>query len=177
MGCGSKILGAVALAVLVSVGASAAADYLVSPKPLAKNVFVVDASAAPAATTAAPKGPAAIAPLLATADVATGKKIASVCAACHSFGKGEAAKVGPNLYGVVGGPHAHMAGFAYSDAMKALHDKTWTFDELNQFLYSPRDHIAGTKMTFAGIKKDADRANVIAYLRSLADKPVALPKE
>ena len=87
---------------------------------------------------AAPAGPASITPLLAGASIEAGQKYARVCGTCHSFGKGEAARIGPNLWGVVGGPHAHMPGFDYSDGMAALHDKPWTVDALNTFLYSPR---------------------------------------
>jgi cytochrome c len=108
--------------------------------------------------------------------VAAGQKYARVCGTCHSLGKGEAAKIGPNLYGVVGGPHAHMAGFDYSDAMKAMASQIWDFAELNEFLYNPRQHMPGTKMSFAGIKSDTDRANVIAWLNTQSDKPLPLPK-
>jgi cytochrome c len=175
----NKAIAAVILAlVLIWVGGKVA-DVFVSPKPLEKNAYVVDTSAitSPASPTAAaaPAGPAPIEPLLATADVAAGEKTARVCGTCHSFGKGEAAKMGPNLYGIIGLKHAHMEGFDYSAAMKALSDKPWTFAELNEFLYSPRQHIPGTKMTFAGIKNDQDRANVIAWLRTLSDSPVPLP--
>ena len=114
--------------------------------------------------------------MLASASVAAGEKTAHVCGTCHSFGKGEAAKMGPNLYGIIGAKHAHMEGFSYSDALKALSDKTWTYDELNHFLYNPRNYITGTKMGFAGLKNDSDRANVIAWLRTLADNPQPLPK-
>jgi cytochrome c len=174
----NKIAAAIILALVLAWVAGTLAESLVSPKPLAKNAFVVDTSAVASASTttaATPQGPAPIGPLLAVADADAGQKTAKVCATCHSFGKGEPAKMGPNLYGIVGLMHAHMEGFSYSDAMKALHDKPWTFEELNEFLYSPRTHIPGTKMSFAGIKSDSDRANVIAWLRTLSDSPVALP--
>jgi len=115
--------------------------------------------------------------LLATADVAKGQGIAKVCAACHSFGKGEPARVGPNLWGIVGAKHAHSEGFAYSDGLKAMHDKTWTLAELNTFLWNPKKYVAGTKMTYAGMKKPEDRAAILAWLRTQADSPVALPSE
>ena len=92
------------------------------------------------------------------------------CVACHSFNKGGAAGIGPNLYGVVGGPHAHMVGYAYSAALKA---KTgpWTLEALNAWLTKPAAYAPGTKMSFAGIPQAATRADVIAYLRSNADNP------
>ena len=174
----NKILAALLVALALAWIAGTMSDSLVSPKMLEKNVLVVDTGAVAASSSASaePQGPAPIEPLLVKADADAGQKTARVCGTCHSFGKGEAAKMGPNLYGIIGSPHAHMAGFAYSDAMKAMADKTWTFAELNEFLYSPRTHFPGTKMSFAGIKNDQDRANVIAWLRTLADSPVALPK-
>jgi cytochrome c len=163
----NKVLAAILLAMLIAMVTGFIAHKMVAPEKLAKNVYVVEGVPAAGDTSgaaAAPKGPAPIEPLMAKANVEAGQKYARVCGTCHSFGKGEAAMIGPNLYGVVGGPHAHMAGYDYSDAMKAMHDKQWTVDELNEFLYNPRGHVPGTKMTFAGIKNDQDRANVIAWL-------------
>ena len=174
----NKIMAAVLLAVLVAMLSGFVAHKLVSPEKLEKNAYVVEGMGKAEAPVAAeaPKGPADIEPLLASASVEAGQKAGRVCATCHSFGKGEAAKIGPNLYAIVGSKHAHMEGFSYSDAMKALHDKEWDYAELNKFIHNPREYIPGTKMTFAGIKNDAERANVIAWLRTLADTPVALPK-
>ena len=128
-----------------------------------------------AETAAAPSGPAPIGPLLASADPAAGQAASKACAACHSFDKGGANKVGPNLYGIVGAKHGHIDGFAYSDAIKGKAGP-WNYDELNKFLYDPKAYAPGTKMTFAGLKKDQERANVIAYLRSLSDNPAPLPQ-
>ena len=119
--------------------------------------------------------PAPIAPLLASADPAAGQATARVCLSCHTFEKGAPAKVGPNLWGIVGAPHAHAQGFAYSKAI-AGKQGPWTYEELNHFLYSPKDYAPGTKMSFAGLRKDKDRANVIAFLRTLSDSPEPLPQ-
>lgn len=174
----NKIFGAVLLAGLIAMLAGFASKVLVHSKPLEKSVYVVatpEGASAPADKGAAPAGPAPIAPLLAAASPDAGQKVAKACAACHSFDKGGAAKVGPNLYGVVGGPKGHMQGFGYSDALVKT-GGSWSYDELNKFLYDPKAYAPGTKMTFAGLKKDDDRAAVIAYLRSLADSPQPLPQ-
>ncbi len=172
----NKILGAVLLAGLVAMLAGFTAGKIMTPEPLTENVYkvegVVTAStgAAPAAAVLEP-----ISALLASADLAKGEAGAKACAACHSFDKGGANKVGPNLWNVVGGKHAHIEGFTYSAAMKALSDKDWDYESLNAFLAKPSAAIKGTKMAFAGIKNAQDRANLIAWLRTKADSPVALP--
>jgi len=174
----NKIFAAILIALLVAWVGGFVADKLVHAEMPEKNSYVVEGvNAAPAATTAeAPKGPAPIAPLLKTASVEAGQKAARVCGTCHSFGKGEPAKIGPNLYGIVGAKHAHMAGYDYSEALKAMAGHEWDYDELNEFIYNPRQHVVGTKMSFAGLKNDQERANVIAWLRTLADSPVPLPE-
>jgi cytochrome c len=137
-------------------------------------------AAAPAAGgggEAKPAGPGPIEPLLASANVQDGDQYAHrICVACHTFDKGGKPGVGPNLYGVVGGPHDHEQGFNYSPAMEKFKGQPWTFDALNHWLYKPSTYAPGTRMSFAGITSDKQRADVIAYLRSLADNPVPLPK-
>jgi cytochrome c len=116
-----------------------------------------------------------VAPLLAAADQAAGAAYAkNACGACHSFNDGGKAGIGPNLYGVVGGPFNHMQGFNYSNTLKAKQG-TWSFDALNQWLYKPAAFAPGTRMTFAGINDSRQRANVILYLRSLSASPIPLP--
>ena len=128
---------------------------------------------------AAPAAPAAlepIGPLLANANAQNGQTIMTrQCAACHTWTEGGRNAVGPNLYGVVGGPHAHRDDFNYSPAMKALHDKTWDYEALNAFLNRPAGAVPGTRMAFAGINQAQGRADVIAYLRTLAANPQPLP--
>jgi cytochrome c len=97
------------------------------------------------------------------------------CAACHTFEKNGPNRVGPNLYGIVGDHKGEgRGGFNFSAAMKAK-GGTWTDQDLNQFITSPKGFVPGTAMGFAGITKDSERADVIAYLHTLSDKPVPLP--
>jgi len=112
--------------------------------------------------------------LLANADIAKGEQSAKVCATCHSFVKGGANAIGPGLWDVVNHDKGAHAGFAYSDALKNM-DGTWSYASLNKFLWKPKAYVEGTKMNFVGLKKPEDRANVIAYLRTLSDSPAGLP--
>jgi cytochrome c len=122
---------------------------------------------------AAPSEP--IEKLLQTASVEKGAGAAKKCAACHTFEKGGPNRVGPNLFGVINEKKGEgRAGFNFSAAMKGK-GGTWTFDDMNKFLANPKGFIPGTAMGFAGITKDSERADVIAYLATLADKPVPLP--
>jgi len=174
----NKIFGAILLALLIGTLSGFIAEVLVHPKALEKPAYViaVPETAGKTEAASAPTGaPAAIGPLLAKADPAAGQTASKACAACHSFNKGEAGKVGPNLYGLVGGPKAHVQGFGYSEAL-AKKGGNWDYEELSQFLHDPKGYAPGTKMTFAGIKKDQERANIIAYLRSLHDSPPPLPQ-
>ena len=125
---------------------------------------------------AAPSGWTSSVPLIAKADIDAGKSKANECSACHSFNKGEPDKIGPNLYNVVNSSFGYDKNFSYSDALKTMGSKRWTYDALDNFLFSPADFAPGTKMPYAGIKDAQDRANVIAYLRTLSDKPAPLPK-
>ena len=153
-------------------------DTLVRETPLEKSVLNI--ATAPTAPTgggeAKPAGPAPIAPLLASADPKGGDQFAhKICIACHTFDKGGKPGVGPNLYGIVGAPHDHEEGFNYSPAMEKFKGQPWTYDALNEWLYKPSAYAPGTRMTFAGITSDKQRADVIAYLRSLSDSPQPLP--
>ncbi|MGQ3229398.1 MAG: c-type cytochrome [Blastomonas fulva] len=115
-----------------------------------------------------------IATLLASADVAKGEKVFAKCSSCHSINSGGANGIGPNLYGVMGKPHASVAGFAYSDALKSK-SGPWTFEEMNKWLTSPKAYADGTKMSFAGLGKAEDRANLMAWMNTQTGSPLPLP--
>jgi len=158
------------------------ADKLVHPQMLAKNVYQVAGSAPEASASgapAAPAGPEPIGPLLASASADAGKSDVKVCTACHTFDKGQPNRIGPNLYGVVGvGIAEGRDNYDFSSALKtAGTGKTWTPDLLNQWLFKPQDFAKGTKMTYAGMAKTKDRADVIDYLNSLSDSPKPLAAE
>ena len=112
--------------------------------------------------------------VLPAADVAAGKTLITKCEQCHDITKGGPNKIGPNLFGVVDRPRASHEGFAYSSAMKGK-PGNWTYDELFKFIKAPGVDIPGTKMSFAGLRSEKDRINLIAYLRSNADAPAAIP--
>ena len=112
--------------------------------------------------------------VLPTADVAAGKTASVKCEQCHDLTKGGPNKIGPNLFGVVDRVRASHEGFAYSSAMKGK-PGNWTYDELFKFIKAPGVDIPGTKMSFAGLRSEKDRINLIAYLRSNADAPAAMP--
>jgi len=171
----NKILGAILGTCLILLVTSFTAHALFAPKLPEKPGFVIAAkaegegAAKPAAAAAEP-----IEKLLQTASVEKGAAAAKKCGACHSFAKGEKNGVGPNLYGVVGDKIGEGRGFNWSAAIKAK-GGVWTIDALNQFITYPKGYIPGTAMGFAGIQKDSERADVLAYLNSLSDSPQPLP--
>ena len=114
-------------------------------------------------------------PLLAKADAAKGQADTKVCQACHNFEKGAGPKVGPPLWGVVGRPIASIAGFNYSDSVKAM-GGNWTYEEIFKFLKQPKALASGTKMSFPGEPDPQKRADILAYLQTLSDNPVPFPK-
>jgi len=135
------------------------------------------AAAAPAeGAAAAPAEGANVVAMIATADPAAGAKVSAKCKACHDFAKDGKNKVGPHLWGIVGGTHAHVADYAYSDVMKGMAGKPWTYEDFDKFLENPKAYAPGTKMSFPGLKKPEERAAMIRWLRDQADTPAPLPQ-
>ena len=180
----NKLAAAVILALLVLKLSEFIGDGLVRPHELAKNAYIVaNVSPTPApsggdknATADANAALPPIMPLLAKASGSEGENIAKKCMACHTIAKGEANRIGPNLWGIVGHNVASVAGYTYSSALQAQKDKVWDYERLNHFLAAPQKFVPGTKMSFAGLSKAEDRANMIIYLRSMSDSPLPMPK-
>ena len=172
----NKILGAVLATCLGLLSLNIAAGALFHSAPPEKPGYAIAVKEAATDTAAAAKEPSQpIEVLLASASGERGAATAKQCMACHSMEQGGPNRVGPHLWDVVDRPKASVEGFNYSAAMKAK-GGNWSFDELNKFLTSPRAHVPGTSMSYAGISRDQARADVIDYLRTHADKPVPLPK-
>jgi cytochrome c len=172
----NKILGALLGCCLVLVAVHIASGAIFSSEAPAKPGYEIAVKAEPSQG-AAPAAPAEapIGTMLASASVQHGAQVAKQCEACHNFQEGAGAKIGPDLYGVVGRKIASVPGFNYSAALKGK-TGTWDFDTLNTWLTKPSAFAPGTAMTFAGLSNEKQRADVIDYLDSLAADPVPLPK-
>lgn len=174
----NKILGAILGTLLFVMGLGFLAEAIYHPiEDRGPGFTLAVAEAGEGAGAEAAPAVADIGTLLASADPAKGQADAKVCASCHNFGEGEANKTGPLLYGVVGRVIGSHEGFAYSEGMLAHQAKgdVWSYENLNAFLTSPKSFTPGTKMSFSGIKDDAQRADVIAYLSTLSATPVPFP--
>lgn len=172
----NKIAGAVLFALLILFGTRTAADIIFAvhaPEKPGWEVAIPESTQGPA--TAEGKKTEPIAVRLASASADKGEAVHKKCTTCHSFDAGGANKIGPNLHDVVGGQMAAHEGFAYSDALKSK-GGTWGYEELDHFLANPKGYVPGTKMAFAGVKNDGQRADLIMYLRSLKDNPPPLPE-
>jgi cytochrome c len=173
----NKILGAILGTCLITLALNIGAGAIFAPEKPAKpgyNIAVQELGAGEAAGAAKePEEP--MEAMMASASVEKGQATAKQCQACHTFEKGGPNRVGPNLYGIVGRARASEAGFNYSAAMKAK-GGTWSFGELYAFLANPRGVIPGTNMTFAGLARGQQRADVIDFLHTLSDSPLSLPK-
>ena len=165
----TKVTGAVCGSLLVYLFATWASDALYATAPAAHGdepvaqAYTIDTGAAEAPAEAAAEGPA-FADLFAAADAAAGEKVFGKCKACHKLDGSDG--TGPHLNGVVNRAKASVAGFGYSDGLLAMAADSWTPENLNTFLTNPKGYVVGTKMSFAGLPKAEDRANLIKYLES-----------
>jgi len=173
----NKVLGAVLGTCLILLALNIGAGALFAEHKPAKPGYMIAVKAEHEGGKAEAKAPEKpIGVLLASANVEKGQSIAKQCQSCHTFEKGGPNRVGPNLYNIVEDERGKgKNGFNFSAAMKAKGGE-WSYEELNKFLTNPRGYIPGTAMTFAGISNDQQRADVIAYLRTLSDSPKPLPK-
>ena len=174
----NKIIGAVIMTALIVIGINKFADsvfHVKKPKQSAYKVEGVELVSSSGTKTEVKKVVQLnIKDILALGDLTHGEKVFKKCSACHIVAKGGKNLIGPALYGVVGRPVAAIDGYAYSKALIA-HGKNWSFEELNAFLLKPKSYIKGTKMAYAGLRKDRDRASVILYLNSKSDSPLPTP--
>ncbi len=174
----NKLFAGVLVAGLLVMAGIKLGDVLVPHGQLESNAYPIEIAdtGSSEADAAAPAGPEPILALLASADLVAGEKLAKKCAACHVFEAGGANKTGPALWNIINAEKGKVAGFGYSAALSAF-GGAWDYTSLNQFLYKPKAYISGTKMNFAGLKKPQERANMIAWMRAMADTPAALPSE
>ena len=173
----NKIVAAVLMVALLIIGIGKLSNvifHVEKPKTPGYAVEVEQATKVSSSTEKVVEEKVDIASLMAMGDIALGEKVFKKCSACHSIVKGGKNNIGPALYNVVGRKIGAVTDYKYSKALSS-YDKEWTFEELNGYLTKPAKWIKGTKMAFAGLRKEKDRASVIKYLNQNSDSPVTLP--
>ena len=173
----NKIVAAVLMVALLVIGIGKLSDvifHVEKPEKPGYTVEVEQTSVASTSSEISAEEKVDIAVLMAMGDAVSGEKIFKKCAACHSINKGGKNNIGPALYNVVGRKIGGVSDYKYSKAL-AAYDKEWSFEELNGFLIKPAKWIKGTKMAYAGLRKEKDRASVIKYLNQSSDNPLPLP--
>ena len=173
----NKIIAAILMVALLVIGLNKIADgvfHVEKPKKPGYKVEIETKLTSTSSETTNTIKKIDIAAIMANGDANSGKKIFKKCAACHSVVKDGGNKIGPALYNVVGRTVGGVSDYKYSKAL-ATYDKKWTFEELNGFLTKPSTYLKGTKMSYAGLRKETDRASVIMYLNQNSDTPKQLP--
>lgn len=172
----NKIFAAILVAGIIASLTGFVSNVLVHPHELEEDAYAIEAVEGTAAGGAKKEAlPDPILALIGVADIAKGEKIAKACAACHTFDKGGANGVGPNLYGIVGAGKMAHAGYDYSGTLNEKGGDVWTYKELGKYLWKPKWYAPGTKMNYLGLKKPEDRAALIAFLNTKSDSPKAAP--
>ena len=171
----NKIIAAILATVVVVFGINKVTDIIFTPDKPQQSAYKVE-KIEPTLASASSAGQAAvgISELLAMGTIEHGEKIFKRCSACHMIAAGGKNMIGPNLWSILGKKTGVASGYKYSKAL-AAYGKEWSFEEMNGFLIKPSAHIKGTKMAFAGLKKEKDRASVILYMNSKSDKPLPTP--
>ena len=174
----NKLIAAILMVALLIIGIGKLSNvifHVEKPKIPGYSVEVEQATVVSSQTNLKPaEDKVDIAALIAMGDINRGEKVFKKCAACHSIVKGGSNKIGPALYNVLGRQVGGVNDYKYSKAL-ANYGKAWTFEELNGFLIKPAKWIKGTKMAYAGLRKETDRASVIKYLNKYSDNPIPLP--
>ena len=174
----NKIIVSIVLAIVFIVAVNKVTDVIYYVEKPDKSAYQVASVVTVASTESSKKSSDVMAAgdilaLLASANVVDGEKVFKKCTACHSISKDGANKIGPALWGVLGRQAGSFSGYKYSKAM-AAYEKSWSFEEMDGFLLKPKDWIKGTKMSFAGLKNEKDRAALIIYLNQNTDSPLEL---
>jgi len=169
----NKIIAAVLVVFLVVFGIGKISDIIFHVDKPNTSAYKVETTKV-AAQTSNTSQSVDISALLAMGDADHGKSVFKKCSACHSVKKGGKNKIGPALYGVLGRSAAALVDYKYSKALTS-YGKSWTFEEMNNFLIKPQAYIKGTKMAFAGLKKEKDRASIIIFMNQNSDNPLPLP--
>ena len=174
----NKIIAAILLTVLIIIGIGKFTDILFHVEKPKESAYKIDGLETAATSTKIEEQKedvkVDIAQLLAMGDLAHGQKVFKKCSACHMIASDGKNMIGPNLWGVIGRQAGSITDYKYSKAMIA-YGKDWSFEEMNAYLIKPQSYIKGTKMAFAGLRKEKDRASVILYMNSKSNNPKPLP--
>ena len=175
----NKIIAAVLLSALIIIGIGKFTDILFHVEKPKESAYKIEGLEAASTSTSSDKvvkvvEAVDIKALLAMGDIGHGEKVFKKCTACHQIAAGGKNMIGPNLWSVIGRTAGSIGDYKYSKAMIA-YGKEWTFEEMNSYLIKPQAYVKGTKMAFAGLRKEKDRASVILYMNSKSNSPKALP--